>query len=427
MKQTLLTQTSETSSKKNEFSADLCHAIIAANIPFKTLENTHFRNFLEKYCHQKIPSESTLRKYYVQPAYEDIISRIRDNLKDSYLWFSVDETTDSLGRYVANLIVGKLDADGPSRAYLIYTKQLTKTNHETVAHFVNNGLKIINPDEDKVLVAVTDAASYMVPAMKTLKIFFPALVHVTCLAHGLNRVAEQIRVEYEKVNKLISSVKKVFIKAPSRVQAFRQMLPDVALPPEPVLTRWGTWLKAVNYYSEHFSDIKKLLDTLADDAVCVTKAKEILNDIYVQNDLVYIKSHFTFIADTITALESSGKPIYEQIDLLNRAKQKLCDAPGTAAEKVRKKLDAVLQKNTGLKSLFVVADILAGKKSKTESEFPVHLLPRLKYCPLSSVDVERSFSAYKLILSDKRCNFSIENLEKVLIIYCEANYGKQSE
>jgi len=45
-----------------------------------------------------------------------------------------------------------------------------------------------------------------------------------------------------------------------------------------------------------------------------------------------------------------------------------------------------------------------------------------KYCPVTSVDVERTFSAFKMILYDKRENFSIENLEKHIIVYCNLNY-----
>ncbi|KAJ4446127.1 hypothetical protein ANN_12819 [Periplaneta americana] len=40
-----------------------------------------------------------------------------------------------------------------------------------------------------------------------------------------------------------------------------------------------------------------------------------------------------------------------------------------------------------------------------------------------SVDVEHSFSAYKFVLTDRRHYFLVEHLEKVLVIYCEDNYG----
>ena len=59
------------------------------------------------------------------------------------------------------------------------------------------------------------------------------------MADSLGLVAQVIRNQYEDVNGLISNVKKVFLKAHLRIQAFREALPDCPLPLEPVLTRWG--------------------------------------------------------------------------------------------------------------------------------------------------------------------------------------------
>jgi hypothetical protein len=42
----------------------------------------------------------------------------------------------------------------------------------------------------------------------------------TCLAHALNRIAETIRLQFPLVNALISQGKKIFLKAPLRVQIF---------------------------------------------------------------------------------------------------------------------------------------------------------------------------------------------------------------
>lgn len=195
-KQSLLTQTLNNASNKNEFHSELCRAIVAANIPFNALENTHFKGFLEKYCHRNIPSESTIRKNYVDSTYQGALCRIRSDIGDSHIWLSVDETTDSMGRYIAHLIVGKLNSDTPSKAHLICSRQLIKTNSETVAQFVNNSLKVLFPnslDENKILLIYTDAAAYMIAAVQLLKVFYPSVTHITCLAHGVNRVAEQIR------------------------------------------------------------------------------------------------------------------------------------------------------------------------------------------------------------------------------------------
>ncbi len=65
---------------------------------------------------------------------------------------------------------------------------------------------------DTILLMVTDVAAYMIKAVNHLKIFYPNLKHITCLAHGLHRIAEEVRNHFVEVNKLISSMKKVFLK-----------------------------------------------------------------------------------------------------------------------------------------------------------------------------------------------------------------------
>lgn len=67
-------------------------------------------------------------------------------------------------------------------------------------------------DRKKVLLAVTDAGSYMKPALQALKVLYPKMIHVTCGAHGLHRVAECVRDQFKNVNKLISNIKRMFTK-----------------------------------------------------------------------------------------------------------------------------------------------------------------------------------------------------------------------
>jgi hypothetical protein len=53
----------------------------------------------------------------------------------------VDETTDVLGRYVANIIVGKMSSEKPAIPHLLACKVLEKTNSCTIARFVNETLR----------------------------------------------------------------------------------------------------------------------------------------------------------------------------------------------------------------------------------------------------------------------------------------------
>ena len=108
-----------------------------------------------------------------------------------------------------------------------------------------------------VLLFVTDAAPYMIKAANLLKALYSKMVHVTCLVHAHHRVVKKICGKFNNADGLVSNVKKVFLKAPARIELFQREAADTQLPPSPIITRWGTWLKASIYYSEHFETIKK--------------------------------------------------------------------------------------------------------------------------------------------------------------------------
>jgi hypothetical protein len=113
-----------------------------------------------------------------------------------------------------------------------------------------------------VLLFVSDAAPYMIKAAKALQLLYPKMIHVTCLAQALHRVAEEVRGSYPEVDKLIANRKKIFIKSPFRVQKFKEDAPTLLFPLQPIVTRWGTWLDAANYYCTNYSEIEKIFNQL---------------------------------------------------------------------------------------------------------------------------------------------------------------------
>lgn len=422
-RQVLLTQMQQSLSGRNAFFQDLCRAMVAANIPWYKLQVPEFRSFLQKYCGQQIPDESTLRKNYLHFCYEDALSSVRNYIGNYHVWIAVDETTDVTGRYIANLVVGKLDPDEPSKPFLICSKVLERTNHATVARFVNDGMKVLWPDgvqEEKVLVLYSDAAAYMLKAATALCVFYPNLIHFTCLAHGLQRIAEEVRSCYPEVNKIVSYTKKVFLKAPQRVLHYRELMPNVSLPPEPVLTRWGTWLDAVSFYSEHFHGVKSVIDSFPpESAVSVREAQTAFNEPKIECALACIQNNFTFIATSIKKLETVGLTLQVALGVIEECKATLSDVRGDIGQKVVNKLEAVLARNPGYKTFVNVCKILGGEEVENP---PANISPGkyhlLKFAPATSCDVERSFSAYKNILSDRRHSMTTENLEKYLIVHC---------
>ncbi|KAL4098224.1 hypothetical protein QTP88_022868 [Uroleucon formosanum] len=258
------------------FNYDLCKALLCSNIPLFKLSQPSFRSFLEKYTNKIIPDQSTLCKKYVNECYEETINNIRAYVSEKKIWVSIDETTDVAGRYVANVIIGTLEIDNPGKIFLLNSEVLDKTNYATICRLFDNSLLIVWPEgirRENILLFLSDAAPYMVKAGKSLKIFNPKMEHITCLAHALHRVCEEIRLQFPKVDKLISNMKKIFLKAPSQKQIFRNIAPNIPLPPEPILTRWGTWINAAIYYCEHFLLIKRVVMELdEDDAISIKKS-----------------------------------------------------------------------------------------------------------------------------------------------------------
>lgn len=284
------------------------------------------------YLKKSIPCQSTLRKNYVDKIYDCESDKIKSFLKHIYLWVSMDETTDIGGRYVANFMVGVLDKneDVSKRKFLLNAIELKKANHETIVRAFNDSIDLLGKDFDKnkIPLFLTDAAPYMVKSANVLKIFYPKLIHVTCLVHGLHRVAEEIRSQFNNIDLLISLGKKIFLKAPSRVAIFKEMYPLLSLPPQPVLTRWGTWLGAVEYYAKNFDQFKNVVEKLDDaDAFAIKNIKEILNLSNIKSEIAFIFSNYGLISETITKLEGFSS-LKTQVKVLDVAENKINNAEG---------------------------------------------------------------------------------------------------
>lgn len=217
---------------------ELCKTFMAANIPWKKLQNMHLKTFLESNLGIMIPDESTLRKNYMDDCFEGVLTQIQADLEGAPVWIGMDETTDRMGRYVGNVMVGKLDNQGYHHPYLINCAFLDKCDSSVVARLINDTMKMIpNFDPDQAKVLVSDATPYMVKAGKDLKVFYPSLVHVTCIAHAFHRICKKVRETFNDVNSLISCMKKIFLKAPSRRCIYKQSYPNLPFPPEPIVTR----------------------------------------------------------------------------------------------------------------------------------------------------------------------------------------------
>lgn len=137
---------------------------------------------------------STLRKNYVGKCFNETISSIQKYVENKKIWVSIDETSNVEGCYVANVIVGTLEVTEPGKTFLVNCEVLEKANNSTITKLFDWSMGIIWPNgvkHNQVLLFVSDAAPYMVKAVKNIKALYSRMTHITCLAHGLHRVAKE--------------------------------------------------------------------------------------------------------------------------------------------------------------------------------------------------------------------------------------------
>jgi len=115
-------------------------------------------------------------------------------------------------------------------------------------------------------------------------------------------------------------------------------------------------------------------------------------------NLAYIKFNFGTLPETITRLELSERTLADSVKIVTEFQNKIQQIKNDKGKIVQLKLKKVLEKNTGFKKNCTISKILEGTKI-TRTSLPEDLnfddIAFMRYAPITSVDVKRSFLAYK--------------------------------
>lgn len=273
------------------------------------------------------------------------------------------------------------------------------------------------------MLIVTDAAPYMLKSIRGLQTLFGKAVHVTCCAHGLHRIAECVRDQFPVVDSLISAGKKTLLKAPQRVRQYTETAPGLPFPPQPILTRWGTWLDAAFFYASNLEQVKEIFQKFdPEDAASIAQAQNALDTARLAADLAFIHAHFHPLRDTIRQLERSKMPLSDALKLVNNASNSLPKENTQRARNIREKCNGVFGRNPGFAVLSQISAIVEG--SEIDPPADPALTPAdiafFKNAPVTNCDIERAFSRYGHMFSDRRHNFLFETLKKHFLLLCNS-------
>lgn len=387
----------ETSDAKNIFFERLARLFIALNIPFYRLNHPELRLFIEDYCRKVCPDESTLRKYYLKPLYDETMHKIVREIDGSPFYIQIDESTMYNRRIVA-VLVGKLNGQKPHSMLFNLVELNEAPNHANIQQVVINSLHLIMGDDfdyERFRLLLSDQAAYMLAAGNTLKTIFPKLLHVTCLCHALNRVSSLAQEIYPQVDLLVTKFRKVFCKKSLYRKALLEDILQEKIPTGPCKTRWGTWITFCIFLCGKLDKIHDALIQLDDTTIPgYSILLKLVKLDSIQDELLDVRD-LQPIVDKIKLLEQNGLTIDQQRGLIVELRSELPD-------KYRYKLDSSLCKNPDFDTVF--------KNLSRDDRATTYL-----YAPLTSVDVERSFSVLKWMFSDRRTRFAPENLKHYVI------------
>ena len=139
-----------------------------------------------------------------------------------------------------------------------------------------------------VLPVTVYAVEYRIAAGITLKSLYSKLSHMTCVAHLLHNCAMKIKSHLEDVDNLIAKVKAVTIKNKTRLAKFSA----ICYLPQPVPTRWGSWLNAVLYYAKKLPEVKAVVESFVGNGILVTQAKVSLQKCGLAGQLFKINDQY---------------------------------------------------------------------------------------------------------------------------------------
>lgn len=176
----------------------------------------------------------------------------------------------------------------------------------------------------------------------------------------------------------------------------------------------------MRYYADFFNVVKTAIDELdPTEAVSIQKCQDIMEKPEIENQLAYITSNFVHLKFAIIKLEEKGLSLHESTKVIDDLEDNL--PFGSVGAKIKLKLNDVIEKNKGFQILNAIKGIIDGKEGlRIDQPLSPAEIAHFKYAPITTSDVERSFSMYKTLLADNRQSFLFENLRQTFVIRCNA-------
>lgn len=157
--------------------------------------------------------------------------------------------------------------------------------------------------------------------------------------------------------------------------------------------------------------LAKIIEALEPNSAAVTAIKELKGQLSLKESIAFLLANYTFLEKKLETMQKRGMSIHETLRILDEIENEINQVAGLVGKKVQEKFTKVFKSNPDLEKIRMIRKVLSGEQGVGLQLSP-ELIAALKYTPLTTVDVERSFSLHKLLMTDQRKSFTPENLEK---------------
>ena len=177
------------------------------------------------------------------------------------------------------------------------------------------------------------------------------------------------------------------------------MFEAIGKPPQPITTRWASWLQAAFYYATNLPSVRDIVDRFESSGLLVERAKVSINAQSLPQDLMKINTEYKSLASLVSQMENTKYTIRATYNDLT--KLGFGDDSCVIAAYVRKRLE----KNELL-------EIMAMNRQ----EISPTVYGLLQLCQPTTASVERSFSMLNKLLAKDR-NFLPDNVRHYMCVH----------
>ncbi|XP_063227740.1 uncharacterized protein LOC134533894 [Bacillus rossius redtenbacheri] len=310
--------------EKTKLAKDTVRAFVQANILLEKLDHPGLRSWMNEYIPGSgdLPHSSTLRSTYLESLKVEEEEKIKELVKGQDIVLLCDETTNKKGQCVFVVLFKIMSASSEQKLLVAGTKVLMNANSTECSRAIVDILVKFDVKYDNVISFTCDSAKYMTKCADLLRVLVSdKLLHIQCWAHKLCLVGNIWVAQLSELNECVMKTKMFFLNSRKRKHHYLQFLTVSSIHPKlfpsPVLTRWNSWFRAVEYidtYLPHLLEYFKTEDAETSGSSTEYYMQMSMDKVAVlQCEARFVVEHCKSTVELLEILEGSSYPFAHRL------------------------------------------------------------------------------------------------------------------